>query len=74
MIRRRSLMGGLLAMPAMPAIIRTPGLLMMIKPLPQFSLNERTLALANDMIRRFPMASGFLGFDELQLRVMVEDA
>ena len=34
MIRRRSLIAGLGALLAAPAIIRTPGLLMKVKPLP----------------------------------------
>ena len=47
MLSRRGFFGGLIATLAAPAIIRTPGLLMAVKPLPPFgfSFSTRDLTL-----------------------------
>lgn len=56
MISRRGIVSSLLAM---PAIIRTPGLLMAIRPLP-LGLSEETVAAALRMIRNFQDEAGLL--------------
>lgn len=54
MMLRRGFLGGLLAM---PAVIRTPGLLMSIKPLPEYGLTEAALARSFRNLRLTPAES-----------------
>lgn len=54
MMLRRGFLGGLLAM---PAVIRTPGLLMSIKPLPEYGLTEAALVREFRSLRFAPLAA-----------------